>query len=243
MLKVKIPKIGLTILTCVFCLHLSGITVAYECWDREGVGPTFPGNLKYLKFQYDPNNPDVIDRNSSVKISVIGGIPSYIWQVSGTGFILSEGATKGLTNTLIANDTACGSATITITDKRGDSCTGYVRCTAGSWAKKETGYACGFVGSCFFHQYNCATAKVVINGYKKWEFPANNGYCAYGETCDLNSVDWDLGGGGSACSSSVTYPPPCGSPKDCHDGSCIGIISDEVGCVHRKYVYYEWECP
>jgi len=242
MLALKIPKISLIILISSFYLHLSGLTVAEECWKSKGGGPTFPGNLKYLKFQYDPNNPDVIDRNSSVEISIIGGIPTYTWEVSGNGFILSEGATKGLNNTLIANDTACGTATITVTDKGGASCTGYVRCTAGSWVKKETGYACGFAGNCSFHQNDCATAKEVISGYKKWEFPANNGYCAYEETCDLNSVNWDLDVGGGTCSSSVTYPPPCGSPKDCHDDSCTGIMSYEVGCVHRKYVYYEWKC-
>jgi hypothetical protein len=240
--KVTIPKIVLIIVTSVFFLHLSKVAAEKECWKSKGGGPTFQGNLKYLKFQYDPNNPDIMGRNSSVEISIIGGIPPYTWDVTGMGFILSEEVTKGLTNTLIANDTACGTATIIVTDKGGAICTGYARCTAGSWAKKEAVYACGFGGSCFFHQYNCTTAKEVISGYKKWEFPANNGYCAYGETCDLNSVNWDLDVGGGACISPVTYPPPCGSPKDCHDGSCTGTMSDEAGCVHRKYVYYEWEC-
>jgi len=134
MLKVKIPKIVLMILTFVFCLHLSGLTIADECWKSKGDGPTVPGNYNYPPFRYDPNNPDVIDRNSSVKISVIGGIPSYTWQVSGTGFILSEGSTKGLSNTLIADSTACGVATITATDKSGKNCNGYVRCTTGQWS-------------------------------------------------------------------------------------------------------------
>jgi len=159
MLKVKKPKIGLMILASIFCLFLSGVAAEKECWDREGGGPTFTGNHNYPSdwfpaFQYDPNNPDVIDRNSSVKISVIGGIPSYTWQVSGTGFILSEGATKGLTNTLIANDTACGSATITVTDKRGTSCTGYIRCTEGKWVRKSTG-SCIMSGTGTFESFNC----------------------------------------------------------------------------------------
>jgi hypothetical protein len=240
MLKVKIPKIVFMIVTCIFCLHLTGLTVADECWDRAGGGPTVTGNYTYPPFRYDPNNPDVIDRNNSIPIRVIGGIPSYTWEVTDTGFILSEGATKGLTNTLIANDTACGTATIIVTDKRGDSCTGYVRCTAGSWAKKETGYACGFEGSCTFTTFECITTKEIIKGYQKWLFPDTDAYCVYGETCDLSGLDWDLSGGGGACNNPVTYSPSCGSGITCHDGgSCSGGAGN---CIYRQYDYYEWEC-
>jgi len=112
MLKVKIPKIGLMILTSVFCLFLSGVAAEKECWDSLGGGPTFTGNHTYTPewrpaFQYDPNNPDEIDRNSSVEISVIGGTSPYTWSVSGTGFSIPS-STTDRTNTLSADDTACG---------------------------------------------------------------------------------------------------------------------------------------
>jgi len=138
MLKLTIPKIVLIILTSVFCLHLSGLTVADECWDGEGGGQNFTGNHNYPsgwfpEFQYDPNNPEEIDRNSSVEISVIGGFPPYTWEVSGTGFSVLSSTTYRM-NTLSADNTACGSATITVTDKYGDICTGFVRCTTGQWS-------------------------------------------------------------------------------------------------------------
>jgi len=56
--------------------------------------------------------------------------------VSGAGFSLTSAETDGLTNTLEADGTACGSATITVTDDCGESCTGYVRCTTGRWANR-----------------------------------------------------------------------------------------------------------
>ena len=78
MLKVKIPKIVLMILTSFFCLHFTGLTVADECWKSKGDGPTVPGNYTYHPewhpaFQHSPNTPDELDRNSSETISVIRG--------------------------------------------------------------------------------------------------------------------------------------------------------------------------
>lgn len=132
MLKITIPKVFLIILISAFSLYLSGVAAERECWDREGGGPTFSGNYTYPPFQYDPNNPDEIDRNNSIPIRVIGGFPPYTQQVSGTGFSIPS-STTGRTNTLSADDTDSGAATIAVTDKYGAGCTGYVRCPTGSW--------------------------------------------------------------------------------------------------------------
>ena len=249
MLKVTIPKIVLMILTCVFCLHLSGITVADECWDRERGGPTFSGNSTYPpgwfpEFQYDPNNPDEIDRNNSVAIKVIGGFPPYTWQVSGNGFSIPSSTTVR-TNTLSADSTACGAATITVTDNYGVPVTGYVRCTTGTWNKKETGYCCDLPGDCYYHSFGtCGVAREIVEENKKWVFPAADGYCAYGSGCDLSGVNWHLGSDGAACDSNnpAVHPPEC-LPQTCNEGACQSVMGTEIGCLFRQYDYYEWECP
>jgi len=81
----------------------------------------------------DAGSDDTIVRSGTAAIAVIAGVVPYTWSVSGTGFTLASSVTTALTNTLNADGTACGTATITVTD--GNSCeiTGYVRCTTGTW--------------------------------------------------------------------------------------------------------------
>lgn len=66
-----------------------------------------------------------------------GGLacPPFTWTVSGTGFSLSKATTDSdmEINVLSADGTACGSATITVTDACGRTAIGYVRCTTGEW--------------------------------------------------------------------------------------------------------------
>ena len=66
--------------------------------------------------------------------------PPYNWSVSGTGFHFNSasGPTAATTNAdletlqLWADDTACGTATITVTDNCEGTDTDYVRCTTGT---------------------------------------------------------------------------------------------------------------
>ncbi|TES91812.1 MAG: hypothetical protein E3J94_03305, partial [Desulfobacteraceae bacterium] len=112
---------------------------------QEGINvPTIPNQYTPLpvpELQFDPSNPDEIARNSSIPINVIGGCPPYTWSVSGNGFSLAESQTQELSNTLIADSTACGAATITVTGCSGPPVTGYVRCTTGTWSAQT--YTCG----------------------------------------------------------------------------------------------------
>ena len=73
------------------------------------------------------------DPTTTVDIFVKDGYGPYSWEVSGTGFTLGAATTSGVANTLIADSTACGPATITVTDKCEGSATGWVRCTTGDW--------------------------------------------------------------------------------------------------------------
>lgn len=246
MLKVKISKIGLMILTSVFCLILSGVAAEKECWDSLGGGPTFTGNHNYPsgwfpEFQYDPNNPDEIDRNSSVEIKVIGGTPPYTWEVSGTGFSIPS-STTGRTNTLSADDTACGTATITVTDNYGVPVTGYVRCTTGQWVFKQHG--CIMPGAGTEVDSGSGPPWVTyeyIDGYRRqiqtsyWMGVGNYLNCSMRDCC-------------SSCDSG-----------DCSEVSCQECVGDgRIPCLNEPTEalpdrsscwknlnpdYYEWECP
>jgi hypothetical protein len=242
MLKITIPKVFLIIVISAFCLHLSGVAAERECWDCEGGGPTVSGNYTYPPFQYDPDNPDEIDRNNSIPICVIGGIPPYTWQVSGNGFSLSEGATKGLTNTLIANDTACGTATITVTDTYGVPVTGYVRCTTGQWSpawpgvsvdSKEKGDYCT--------NPNCKTS---TGSYTKYGAVGKYYYRYYSSR---SSSYWHCQPG---CEPICSECGPDGDGKTgvCHmtlsDGNLTLEITDGIcGFCYATLYRQEWVCP
>jgi len=77
-------------------------------------------------------NPETIARSNSITLTVENGLAPYSWGVSGTGFTIAA-LTGGLSNSLIADATACGVATVTVTDACGNSDTYEVRCTTGSW--------------------------------------------------------------------------------------------------------------
>jgi len=93
---------------------------------------------------WSEDNEDTIDPEDQIALSVAGGAGPYKWSVQGTGFSLGASETEGGVNLLNAGDTACGSATITVTDWCGTTVTGYVRCTAGKWVLIEE--FCGYAG-------------------------------------------------------------------------------------------------
>lgn len=74
-----------------------------------------------------------ITRDATVDIYVKDGLGPYSWSVIGTGFTLGHVTTDGIHNTLIADNTACGTAKITVTDFCDDSVNGHVLCTEGEW--------------------------------------------------------------------------------------------------------------
>ena len=67
-----------------------------------------------------------IDPGSSASLSIENGCGPFNWTVSGTGFSLDN-------NTLNSSGSACGSATVTVTDALGRVATGHVRSTNGQW--------------------------------------------------------------------------------------------------------------
>jgi len=113
------------------------------------------------------DNEETIDPDDSIPISVTGGGAPYKWSVEGTGFSLGASETEDGVNLLNSDDTACGPATITVTDACGFDVTGYVRCTDGHWVASDDWLCsapCELIhdgcGSCGAWDYNCCEGQI-----------------------------------------------------------------------------------
>ena len=196
---------------------------------------------------YSDSSDDTIDREGTATIIVTGGVGPFTWSVTGTGFTIPA-STDGRANILSADDTACGSATITVTDQCGDSCTGYVRGTEGQWVLKSN--TCVFTGL-----YDSASSgrwytKTVGNKRQGQRiFDSTWGYEWDPYTCEETGDavcaghcgDYGYDGtmcltlGGLVCPPGVWNFPPC----ECHEYECVNGFF----CYYtRDLAYYEWEC-
>ena len=112
--------------------------------------PTFsPG---WAPFRWAPGNPQVID-DTPIQLLVINGMPPYQWSVAEEGFSTDPAAT-GDTNTLTASETACGSATITVTDGESQVTSGTLRSACGRWVEIAF-YDVGFPENNYGDWNNC----------------------------------------------------------------------------------------
>jgi hypothetical protein len=104
----------------------------------------------------DPTSADTVARNANCTVAILDTLGKggpYTWAVSGTGFTLTNATTVGLSNTLNADASACGTATVTVTGCNGATVTGYVRCTTGVWTVVST---CGTpLGGCNMYYCTC----------------------------------------------------------------------------------------
>jgi len=173
-----------------------------------------------------------IGQSSSVGVSIADGLGPYSWSVAGTGFSMLHEETAGVSNTLQSDETACGPATITVTDFCDGTATGYVRCTADShWVSKEGCYPCPAACS----RNVCATCDPLDNivaGYRQWVMVGQYEY----STDDDDCPPW---WGDFMCTTPSTNPPPCGSPGACGGGV---TCNDNRQCMAYSAFYQEWEC-
>jgi hypothetical protein len=245
MVKLKMIINVFLLLTISIYLHPVGTSIAGTCNEMSSIGSTqtLTGDHVYsenwqseLQFQYDPSNPEEIARNSSIFLNVIGGCSPYTWSVSGTGFSLgTEGEPTGPTNTLYADGTACGAATITVTGCDGTQVEGYVRCTVGTWkhisycAREATEYAC-------IHECTSAYHESVVIGKLLYSVSLE---CIRSDRCYTCKGEY---------ASHWQAPDPCLTPGvappitwDCvghsHCDSCPGELAMDIA-----YQVYEWTC-
>ena len=225
---INLRKATLCLLVLPFVLLLS----SSPALGQEGcIVPTIPENVKgiekLLALQWDPANPDEIQPNTSAKVMVTGGSPPLAWSVFGTGFSLEkvqgqDSVDHERSKLLKASATACGTATISVTDKCGDSVTGYVRCTNGQWVLIED-ILCGTLdgGACDCHSnYYCTQG-----GYR---------YLDSWLAGNLMGTRWHPTG------NCTKYP--C-TPYDRDYCYCVGFYPKKyhVGIHYKKK--WRWDCP
>ena len=256
MLKSKIFINVLLVMTILFCFHLNHNSIAGDCDDMTSGGgtPTVTGDHNIPEnwnpgLQFDPNNPDEIDRNSSIHLNVVGGCLPYTFSVGGNGFSMTD-------NTLFADETACGTATIIVTDACGNNATGYVRCTTGSWGSWTNG--CVISGEPdssvkewgvltlektkdkYFQQQQVRIREYSIDGCDNENCAENCGYsyCMDAEGC-TDCLEWD-------CDDF----DPSGTRPTCQ-AWCCGSSANPIGsceyagrCMCNATLRYrEWGCP
>lgn len=121
-----------------------------------------------------PGTAPCASSSSTKTLTVLNGAGPYTWSVSGTGFCLAYGVTSGPANVLKADDTACGVATVTITDYCGNSCYCEVRSTAGLWCTLAEYYGAATDVPCLLEGY-AAIAQLIRGKYKQDETHSGGG--------------------------------------------------------------------
>ncbi|SPD72561.1 conserved hypothetical protein [uncultured Desulfobacterium sp.] len=165
------------------------------------------------------SNPETIAPGTSVLISVTGGKGPFFWSVSGPGFSLAtNGVSESNSNLLIADENACGSATITVTDDCGFDVTGYVRSTVGVWCLTEE-----CVHGSTPPQGVTATVEEIRGKYK---YVAIFCYTYTGGACGYCAGCMSLG----SCDTPLT-PPPTGT-----------VPSNNTYCCCQASEAWEWKC-
>ena len=222
------------------------ITVEDSCGQTDEISAYYCNCDVEDDVAYDTTNSDeTVDQSNTATVIVTGGCTPFSWEVSGTGFTLVAASTAGRTNTLIADGTACGAATITVTDNCEDSCTGYVRCTSvdSEWVLKSSN-VCGLSGVGV--QIGAVSSFVyfeLVSGNKK---QLQRRWKVAGHGSDPNC--------GSApntayCDGQIAYYCPdspsgnCIDPVDCYPMYCFDPPGNQWGCYCISGLfYYEWEC-
>ncbi len=242
MMKRKRYEIGFLVLILIICLHLIGVkSMACEV-------QTVTANVTYPEgwfLTYSPNNPETIEPSSEETIRIFGCRPPFTWSVEGNGFDLSDDETVTLFNTLGADGTACGSATITITDSFGESDKGYVRCTTGIWlADKIPGCMVpGYAGTSYpvpkifgiYRQYHTLKAMSAMDGYCD---DVMKGKC---------ELYWTYQGCDPVyhCTPCLTYgvdPPGTLTDVPWYEADWGDYINCQATCTTEMY-YQVWGCP
>jgi len=185
----------------------------------------------YPPMEWAEDNAETIDQEDQIAISVINGVGPYTWNVEGTGFSLETSETEGRVNLLNADETACGSATITVLDTCGIVVTGYVRGTVGGWVLKSEN-VCGLEGSgeIISSEEGNIVYELIEGNKKQWENDAHSllVYGTYEEICAYCRAQ---GYPEPTCIGDGQVPIPCES------------IGGGVGyCNNMMLKYYEWEC-
>jgi len=187
---------------------------------------------------------ETVARSASCTVAITDSLGTggpYAWGVTGTGFTLDNVETVGLTNTLNADGSACGAATITVNGCGDVEIESSVRCTSGHWVRDS--FTCGPSGlwtsrsgptSYVFYLIRGKekSAQTIVGCFTDAELcVACEGFCSSNKPC-IDYVCADIPPGTFAdCGGSYET-----SLHDCTDG-------DDTRCFYGATPsYWLWEC-
>lgn len=232
------------------------------------VGDCFPCEVvctqdPAMAWDYDTSINEV-NRGGAGLVAITGLNAPFTWSVSGVGFSLAHETTEGVTNTLDADDTACGSAMVTVTGCDDRSASGYVRCSTGQWVEKAT--TCqmgGRQGSLINSGSNWYLVEAIEGNKKQTEKRTYTGSrnlsgcedivgtCAQFASAECAGVPC-LSCGGRCAAMGPWLPYDCGG-HDCRNecyrywsgsNECwwVTLSVSQFGDGGATWQYFEWEC-
>lgn len=126
----------MSFLISIICFH-NIVSAAEECSDYPDQFPFSCIDISLITLDYE-NSATEINNNSSGTLSITGGSGHYTWMISGENFSFNPNTeqkrldTSAQTVDIHANDKACGSIEVTISDGC-STAVGYVRSKNGRW--------------------------------------------------------------------------------------------------------------
>lgn len=205
-------------------------------------------------FVYDTDNAETMAADSSLRLYVENGCSPFSWSVSGTGFSFAEGKTDGHSNYLVASASACGSASITVTDDCNVIVTGWLRGTTGEWVEKSTG-VCEISG--VGTEIDTSTYELITGNKKQTQVTGSDASGCPGHGCEAGQEAFCEGRGPLGLTTNCIdplsggcdypYAMPCSSMD--YDAICDSgrrFFAGDTDCWQCFHVaalaYYEWEC-
>ncbi len=197
-----------------------------------------------LAFSCADTNPETIGYRQTVSIAVTGGRPPFAWSVSGD-FTLGAAETQGRANTLGAEEGACGSVGVTVTDADGKTVVCTLRHTDGKWKALPVSPDCIISGPPSGDDHT-----VLIEGrYRVDESKIMRYRCSLGgewiDNCTCNNCAATLTpcikDGNEICPNGGQY---CPNGLDCYKEEEIGGYSTRtVHCLDYAWrIQSEWVC-
>jgi hypothetical protein len=210
-------------------------TVIAECPNNPGQTESGEQNEpNCLNIPFNPPPPDQIDPAVTQQLTI--GVsprnpPPYHWSVGltdGSGFSLAYATTTLPTNTLNISPSACGTATITVSDNFGNACVKEIRSTGGRWVQIS------------YQHINCTwvalkiMSKEEIHGGDKW----TEGWCV---------TDWQPRSQAELpcsayCGTCEGLPPHTSPPEFPAGHKCLTPPWTCKWCKVVWCYHYRWKC-
>lgn len=197
--------------------------------------------LEATTFDYDLSDETVArDGTAVVYVDDPGNDGPYTWSVTGVGFSFATPVTATKYNTLSADNTACGSAEITITPVNCSAAVGSVRCTTGQWVRIATDEiaARGVITGTPTGTGGNPTSWYKIEG--KYRLNEDIEIGSFGSDCRLPPNDWQK------LPADIAPTTLCEQINGSVFGAITGCCTGFGNSIYRAYINIsrldEWQC-